>query len=155
MELLAPLKIGDPVARDCHMEEISGDFPVLKQLEKTNTNLDKLDYLAKRLDSFDNYEKAQFQGVASKLGLHGVDELINFTFCCQEATIITDFTNLEKVGRRHFLTMGGGTFLEKMLGENFQEISLCLIENEVGCIKAVVLFQWVIIYSASLIFQLV
>lgn len=134
MELLEPLKIGDPAARDCRIEEISGDFPVLKQLEQTNTNLDELDYLAKRLDSFDNYEKAQFQGVASKLGLHGVDELINLTFCCQETTIITDFTDLEKVGRRHFLTLGGGTSLEKMQGIDFREIALCLMESEVGYI---------------------
>ncbi len=134
MELLAPLGIGDPVARDCHIEEISGDFPALRQLEQTNANLDELDYLAKRLDSFDNYEKAQFQGMASKLGLHGVNEFINLTFCCQEATIITDFTNLEKVGRRHFLTLGGGILLEKMQGEDFHEISRCLIESEVGYI---------------------
>jgi hypothetical protein len=39
MELLAPLEIGDSVARDCRIEEISGDFPVLKQLEQTNTIL--------------------------------------------------------------------------------------------------------------------
>jgi len=38
MELLAPLEIGDPVARDCRIEEISGDFPVLKQLEQTIYN---------------------------------------------------------------------------------------------------------------------
>ena len=134
MELLAQLGIGDPVARDCNIEEISGDFPALRQLEQSNANLDELDYLAKRLDSFDNYEKAQFQGMASKLGLHGVDELINLTFCCQEATIITDFTNLEKVGRRHFLTLGGGISLEKMQGEDFREIARCLIESEVGYI---------------------
>ena len=134
MELLAPLEMGDSVAQDCHIEEISGDFPVLRQLEQTNANLDEFDYLAKRLDSFDNYEKAQFQGMASKLGLHGVDELINLTFCCQETTIITDFSNLEKVGRRHFLTLGGGISLEKMQGEDFREIARCLIESEVGYI---------------------
>ncbi len=42
MELLVPLEIGDPVARDRHMEEIGGDSPVLKQLDKTDTNLDEL-----------------------------------------------------------------------------------------------------------------
>ncbi|WP_294852446.1 antirestriction protein ArdA [uncultured Oscillibacter sp.] len=134
MELLAPLEIGDSVARDCRIEEISGDFPVLKQLEQTNTNLDELDYLTKRLDSFDHYEKAQFQGMASKLRLHGIDELINLTFCCQETTIITDFTDLEKVGRRHFLTLGGGISLEKMQGKDFREIAICLMESEVGYI---------------------
>jgi len=57
--------------------------------------------------------------------------LINLTFCCQETTIITDFTDLEKVGRRHYLTLGGGISLEKMDGEDFREIALSLIESEV------------------------
>ncbi|MEA4955770.1 MAG: hypothetical protein VB096_09730, partial [Pseudoflavonifractor sp.] len=62
--LLEPLEIGDAVKRDCCIDEVSGGFPVLKQLERTNVNLDELDYLAKRLDSFDDYEKTEFQGMA-------------------------------------------------------------------------------------------
>ena len=68
--LLGPLEIGDAVRRDCRIDEVSGNFPVLKQLERTNVNLDELDYLAKRLDSFDDYEKAELQGMASRLDLH-------------------------------------------------------------------------------------
>ena len=101
--LLEPLEIGEAVRRDCRIDEVSGGFPVLKQLERTNVNLDELDYLAKRLDSFDDYEKTEFQGMASRLDLHGVDEFINLTFCCQEVTVVTDFNNLESLGRRHYL----------------------------------------------------
>lgn len=106
--LLEPLEIGDAVRQDCRIEEIRSDWLVLKQMEATNTNLDELGYLAKRLDSFDDYEMTQFQGMASRLDLHGVDELINLTFCCQEVTVITDFDDLAALGRRHFLTMQGG-----------------------------------------------
>jgi hypothetical protein len=105
IELLKPLEIGDAISRDCRIEEILGDYPALKQMEMTGANLDELDYLAKRLDSFDGYEMTQFQGAASSLGLHGVDEMINLTFCCQESTVITDFHNLESAGRKHFLTV--------------------------------------------------
>lgn len=32
--LLGPLEIGDAVRRDCRIDEVSGGFPVLKQLER-------------------------------------------------------------------------------------------------------------------------
>lgn len=130
--LLEPLEIGDAVRRDCHIEEVSGCFPVLTQLERTDVNLDELDYLAKRLDSFDDYEKTQFQGMASRLDLHGVDEFINLTFCCQEVTVVTDFNNLESLGRRHYLTLGGGASMEEMQGRNFRSVALTLLDGEVG-----------------------
>ena len=130
--LLGPLEIGDAVRRDCRIDEVSGGFPVLKQLERTNVNLDELDYLAKRLDSFDDYEKTEFQGMASRLDLHGVDEFINLTFCCQEVTVVTDFNNLESLGRRHYLTLGGGASMEEMQGKDFRSVALALLDGEVG-----------------------
>lgn len=130
--LLEPLEIGDAVKRDCCIDEVSGGFPVLKQLERTNVNLDELDYLAKRLDSFDDYEKTEFQGMASRLDLHGVDEFINLTFCCQEVTVVTDFNNLESLGRRHYLTLGGGASMEEMQGKDFRSVALALLDGEVG-----------------------
>ena len=132
VELLEPLEIGDAVKRDCRIEKILSDFPVLKQMEQTEVNLDELDYLAKRLDSFDDYEKTEFQGMASRLDLHGVDEFINLTFCCQEATVVTDFNNLESLGRRHYLTLGGGASMEEMQGKDFRSVALALLDGEVG-----------------------
>ena len=132
VELLEPLEIGDAVKRDCRIEKILSDFPVLKQMELTEVNLDEIDYLAKRLDSFDDYEKTEFQGMASRLDLHGVDEFINLTFCCQEATVVTDFNNLESLGRRHYLTLGGGASMEEMQGKDFRSVALALLDGEVG-----------------------
>ena len=108
IELLKPLGIGDAVVQDCRTDEIQSDWPVLHQLEATCVNIDELDYLARRLDSFDLYEKAQFQSMAAKLELCDVAHLINLTFCCQEVTVITDFSDLECLGRRHFLGLNGG-----------------------------------------------
>ncbi|WP_444658557.1 antirestriction protein ArdA [Caproiciproducens sp. R2] len=108
IEMLDALEIGDPLKHDCRVDEISDHWPVLKNTERTVTNIDELDYLAKRLDSFDKYEKTQFQGMAFRLDLHGIDEFINLSFCCQEATVVTDFNDLETLGRRHYLTMNGG-----------------------------------------------
>ena len=132
IEMLEALEIGDPLKRDCRVDEISGHWPVLKNTERTVANIDELDYIAKRLDSFDKYEKTQFQGMASRLELHGVDEFINLTFCCQEVTVVTDFNNLESLGRRHYLTLGGGASMEEMQGRDFRSVALALLDGEVG-----------------------
>jgi hypothetical protein len=132
IELLKPLEIGDAISRDCRIEEILGDYPALKQMEMTGANLDELDYLAKRLDSFDGYEMTQFQGAASSLGLHGVDEMINLTFCCQESTVITDFHNLESAGRKHFLTVNNGASTDGLEAVDGAEIAADLISSKAG-----------------------
>ena len=108
VELLEKLEIGSATKQDCKVLEISSAFPVLKRTEMLTVNLDELDYLAKRLASFDVGEAAQFQAMAHKLELFELKDLINLTFCCQQATVITDFTNLEAIGRDHYMTLYGG-----------------------------------------------
>ena len=108
VELLEKLEIGSATKQDCKVLEISSAFPVLKRTEMLTVNLDELDYLAKRLASFDVGEAAQFQAMAHKLELFELKDLINLTFCCQQATVITDFTNLETIGRDHYMNLHGG-----------------------------------------------
>ena len=108
VELLKKLEIGSAAEQDCQVIEISSAFPALKRLEMLTVNLDELDYLARRLASFDVGEAAQFQAMAHKLELFELKDLINLTFCCQQATVITDFTNLEAIGRDHYMNLYGG-----------------------------------------------
>ena len=108
VELLEKLEFGSATKQDCKVLEISSAFPVLKRMEMLTVNLDELDYLAKRLASFDVGEAAQFQAMAHKLELFELKDLINLTFCCQQATVITDFTNLEAIGRDHYMNLHGG-----------------------------------------------
>ena len=108
VELLEKLEIGSVTKQDCKVQEVSSAFPVLKRMEMLTVNLDELDYLAKRLASFDVGEAAQFQAMAHKLELFELKDLINLTFCCQQATVITDFTNLEAIGRDHYMNLYGG-----------------------------------------------
>ena len=108
VELLKKLEIGSATEQDCQVMKISSAFPALKRLEMLTVNLDELDYLAKRLASFDVGEAAQFQAMAHKLELFELKDLINLTFCCQQATVITDFTNLEAIGRDHYMNLYGG-----------------------------------------------
>lgn len=63
------------------------------------------DYLAKRLDSSDTMGIAQYQAMTVKLNLRGMTDLISLTFCSQQATVITDFSDLEAVGREHYMSV--------------------------------------------------
>ena len=105
IELVEALEIGNASTRDCHVDEIRSAWPVLTRLEGNVVNLDELDYLAKRLDSFDVGEAAQFQAMVEKLDLTDMKDLINLTFCCQETTVITDFSDLGAVGRDHYMKL--------------------------------------------------
>ena len=109
MELLEALEIGDAVKADCKVEKIDSFYTVLKRVEMLTVNVEELNYLAKRLDSFDTGEAAQFQAMAHKLELFELKDLINLTFCCQQATVITDFSDLAAVGRDHYMNLHGGS----------------------------------------------
>ena len=108
-EVLAPMEIGSAVSCDCMAEEIDSSYEVLQCLKGQVVNVDELDYLAKRLDSFDAYEVEQFQAACHVFGLQNIKDLINMTFCCQETTIISDFSKLEEAGKQHYLTIRGGS----------------------------------------------
>lgn len=108
LELLRALDLGDPTGRDCQIDEISGGYSVLKRLEGGMVNLDELDYLAKRLESFDDDQGIQFEAVAAARDISSIDDFINLTFCCDQVTVIYDFSDLDTVGRRHYLNTHGG-----------------------------------------------
>lgn len=129
---LAAIGIGSANERDCNVTEISGSYPILKRLENTTVNVDEMDYLAKRLESFDHRELAKFQGVAVSRGYDDITDLINLTFFCQDATIIQDFTDLNAIGREHYMDIHGGVTEEELKTVDFRINALSLILNEAG-----------------------
>lgn len=135
VELLESLEIGVASNRDCHLDELHSPWPVLDRLEGAQVNLDELDYLAKRLDGFGDDEVAQFQAMAEKLGLTSLKDLINLSFCCQQVTVITDFSDLESVGRSHYMNLNGGcASLEELENVDGVESALLLIEGNQGVV---------------------
>ena len=135
MELLEALEIGDAVKADCQVQEINSFYSVLKRTEMLTVNVEELNYLAKRLDSFDTGEAAQFQAMAHKLELFELKDLINLTFCCQQATVITDFSDLNTVGRDHYINLHGGCAkTEELDALDGEETARRLIENGGGTI---------------------
>lgn len=135
IEQLEAMRIGDEVRADCKVVSIDSYYSVLKRLEGLPVNVEELDYLAKRLDGFDDGEAAQFQAMAHKLELFEVKGLINLTFCCQQATVFTNFSDLDAVGKEHYMNLHGGSApvaeLENLDGE---ETARLLIDSGAGTV---------------------
>ena len=135
MELLEALEIGDAVKADCKVQAIDSFYSVLKRTEMLTVNVEELNYLAKRLDGFDIGEAAQFQAMAHKLELFELKDLINLTFCCQETTVITNFSDLASVGRDHYMNLHRGCAkTEELDALNGEETARRLIENGNGAV---------------------
>ena len=131
-KMLEVLHAGSEISPDCMVESVEGDWPVLNVLAGQEINLDELDYLAKRLDGISPYEKIQFQAAAERYGITQVTDLINLTFCCDQTTVIVDFSDLEQVGRIHYLTLNGGATREEMESLDGYETALLLINEHPG-----------------------
>ena len=135
VELLEALEIGDAVKADCKVERIDSFYTVLKRTEMLTVNVEELNYLAKRLDSFDTGEAAQFQAMAHKLELFQLKDLINLTFCCQQATVITDFSDLSAIGRNHYMNLHGGSAgVDELNALDSKGTARQLIENGNGAV---------------------
>ena len=135
MELLESLGIGDALDEDCLVAELDSQYPVLNRLEGTRVNVDELDYLAKRLDSFCKGERDQFLAMAHKLNVSDIQDFINLTFYCQRATVITDFSDLEAVGRAHYMNLRDGCASSEELADlDGYETALLLIDSGGGTV---------------------
>lgn len=121
-EVLIPLGIGDAISQDCTIESIDSNYEILQCLKGQTVNVDELDYLAKRLDSFCDIEADAFQAASYAFRCKDIKSLINMTFCCREATVISDFSKLEEAGKSHYLAIHQGAVtmddLQKVDGRN-------------------------------------
>ena len=135
MDLLEALEVGDTVKADCKVVEFDSVYTVLKRMKALTVNVEELNYLVKRLESFDTGEAAQFQAMAHKLELFELKDLINLTFCCQQATVITDFSDLAAIGRNHYMNLhGGSASVDELNALDGEELAQRLIESGSGTI---------------------
>ena len=135
IDLLEAMDIGSPTAQDCRVDGMDTEYPILNRLVAQSVNVDELDYLAKRLDSFCAGEKEKFQAMASKLCLSDIKDFINLTFCCQQATVITDFSRLEQMGKDHALAINGGSMpLEEFKKVDGLSVALDLLQSGAGVV---------------------
>ena len=98
----------------------------------TMANVDELDWLGKQLESFDRYELLQFNAAVERFGLSAADELIDLSFCARDVTVVSDFNDLELVGKRHYLTVHGACDSEELENLDGKETALALISGQPG-----------------------
>ena len=103
---LEKIKIGTTLDKDCCVADLrSTDGPALRRMINRMANVDELDWLGKQLESFDRYELLQFNAAAERFDLSSVGEIIDLSRRSREITVISDFNDLENVGKRHHLTL--------------------------------------------------
>ena len=130
---LQNLQIGDVRKQDCCIESIRApDCPALLRMTNTMANVDELDWLGKQLESFDRYELLQFNAAVERFGLSAADELIDLSFCARDVTVVSDFNDLELVGKRHYLTVHGACDSEELENLDGKETALALISGQPG-----------------------
>lgn len=76
-------------------------------LKNWYVNLDELNYLARRMESFDTLEYDQFLIGITKLDSKEVKDLINLTFNLNRFTLCQDVSSYEKIGRAYVLNTEG------------------------------------------------
>ena len=130
---LKKIKIGTTLDKDCCVADLrSTDCPALRRMINRMANVDELDWLGKQLESFDRYELLQFNAAAERFGLSSVGEMIDLSLQSGEVTVISDFSDLERVGKRHYLTVHGACDSEELENLDGKETALALISGQPG-----------------------
>ena len=126
-------QIGDARVQDCLIDNVHApNCPALVRMTGTMANVDELDWLGKQLESFDRYELLQFNAAVERFGLSAADELIDLSFCARDVTVVSDFNDLELVGKRHYLTVHGACDPKELEDLDGKETALALISGQPG-----------------------
>ena len=139
-------QIGDARVQDCLVVDVCApNCPALNRMTGTMANVDELDWLGKQLESFDRYELLQFNAAVERFGLSAADELIDLSFCARDVTVVSDFNDLELVGKRHYLTVHGACDSEELENLDGKETALALISGQPGYVT-----QYGVVYDNSI-----
>ena len=104
----------------------------LSFLNAENVNLDEMNYLAKRIDSFTDIEMEEFIAAADKTKAKSLKTLINLTFNLNKFTIIKNIGDMAEVGREYTLNREGSVPVDPALEDKFSEIGRKLLGSGRG-----------------------
>ena len=76
-------------------------------LQDRFANLDEVNYLAKRMDSFFGDEEYQFYEAMKLESFYSLPDLINLSFNLNRYPLIRDIGDMGKIGREYLLTVNG------------------------------------------------
>ena len=81
---------------------IGTNYAALKRLVTDFVDADELNFLAKRLDSFDKNELNIFEAVCEARAPRSLTEIINVTYNIHNYTLVQDMSSMGSIGRTHF-----------------------------------------------------
>ena len=127
------IQIGAVLEQDCCVADLrSADCPALRRMIGRMVGVDELDWLGKQLESFDQYELLQFNAAAARFDISSAGEMIDLALRSREVTVISDFNDLDKAGKRHYLTVYGACDPEELEDLDGKETALALISGQPG-----------------------
>ncbi len=129
-EMMNKIDIGITTEKLCVVDEVQCDYGGLQSLVGTRANVDELQYLAKRMDSFDKNEKKTFFAVAEHEKLTEVKDLINLTFNLHCYALIYDFSDVSHIGRKYELSRRMTIPLDEMENTDFLTIGQQLLSGK-------------------------
>lgn len=112
-EKLNSIGVGISHEKNCFVSSYTG-IGVLSFLVNELVNADEVQFLAKRLDSFDKSELQTFSATVSVEKPKTIKDLINLTFNTHCYTVISDFSDIEKIGRAHELNRQGSMTMREL-----------------------------------------
>ncbi len=105
-------------------------------LEGRQVNLDEMNYLAKRMDSFDTREMDQFLIGISMLDDPSLKDYINLTFNLDHFTLVKDVSNYGKIGRAYVINTEGAVPANDENDPKYAALGKRLIERGLAQITA-------------------
>ncbi|MDD2644325.1 MAG: hypothetical protein PHC65_06550, partial [Methanobacteriaceae archaeon] len=124
------LEIEVSAAPNCYIDGMVYDSDMNEVLKGKKCNIDELNFLFKRMDSFDIKERKIFFASAFAENPNAIAELINLSFNTHCYSLVSDFNNLETVGKDLYLSekqavatreleeLDGGSFAMEVIKNN-------------------------------------
>ncbi|SHJ76038.1 protein of unknown function [Hathewaya proteolytica DSM 3090] len=91
-------------APNCYIDGVVYDSDMNEVLKGKECNIDELNFLFKRMDSFDTKERKVFFASAFAENPKAIAELINLSFNTHCYSLVSDFNNLETIGKDLYLS---------------------------------------------------
>lgn len=101
-------------------------------MEQQAHDLDELNYLAKRMDSFTDAEQRRFFAAVTHEKIYQIPDLINLTFNLNRYTVIQDFSSAHAIGFTYALNEAGCLPAEAIADPKYGIIGKQLMESGTG-----------------------
>lgn len=126
--------VGITVEKLCMVDAVRDDHGGLQALVGTLVNADEVQYLAKRMDSFDKNELNTFYAAAEQEKLTEIKDLINLTFNLHCYVLISDFSDVSAIGQKYELCRRTAIPMDEMKNTDFESVGKKLLSGNKGTV---------------------